>query len=147
MVTKRSEQTPLVRVHDVAQEYWYIDKLPCSCRGRYQMRMQTLSEVEGTPVDVMTAACEDCGGEREYQFDISAFHGAPLTHRQNTIAELIARVDDENLKRRLMGAADDPVVNAMQTILALAESGYTPALDWLLDAILDPEGMAPSCGR
>ena len=147
MVAKRSKQSPLVRVHDVAQEYWYIDKSPCSCGGRFQTRMQMVSEVEGTPVDVITVACKNWGEKREYQFDISTFHGAPVTQRQSAIAELIERVDDEDLKHRLMSATEDPVVNAMHTILDLAESGDRPALDWLLDAILDPEGMAPSCRR
>ena len=141
MVAKRSSKSSLVRVHDVAQEYWYIEKTPCTCGGRFQLVNQQLSRLKGKSMDVMTMACRLCGKTREFRFDISSFHGDDVTRHKAAITELAEQVDDETLKLRLVNAMEPPVVHAMQTIMDLADKGDQLALDWLLDAILDPHLM------
>lgn len=78
----------LVKVHDVAQEYWYIDRTPCSCGESFRKQMQMLQARGGTPIDCLVTNCDKCGSVREFLFDISAFHGPAITVENMHLARL-----------------------------------------------------------
>jgi hypothetical protein len=84
----------LVKVHDVAQEYWYIDRIPCSCGGSFRKEMQMLQDLRGTPIDRLVSNCDKCGSVREFLFDISAFHGPAITVENMHLARLAEGVTE-----------------------------------------------------
>lgn len=125
----------LVAVHDVGQEYWYVDRHPCSCGGRYRMQMQILQDRGGTPVDRLITECDKCGSSHEFLFDISAFHGLEITIETMRLLELVESETDEQIKMKVLGLPGSPVAKAINTIHELGKVGDHLALDWLEDAI------------
>jgi|YelNatPaOPRAMG01_1025707.scaffolds.fasta_scaffold273866_1 hypothetical protein len=65
-----------VAVISVAEEYRRLAEERCACGGRYRVRRQLLLEgPSGRHYDRLEVACERCGAERTFLFDISAFYG------------------------------------------------------------------------
>jgi hypothetical protein len=125
----------LVKVHDVAQEYWYIRRTHCSCGGTFQTQMQMLQYRDGTPVDRLVTKCDKCGNAREFLFDISAFHGVAIMVERMHLDKVAAGVTDEQVKAKVLSLCGSPAAQVVQTILDLGKAGDSLALDWLEDAI------------
>ena len=123
----------LIKVHDVSQEYWHIERTPCSCGGRLETEMQSLCEQDEKPIDRLVTRCNTCGKPREFLFDISAFHGNLAEIM--ICSEVSESIADEDLKRKVLNAACPPVSAAVQAILAAGQRNDHLALDWLEDTI------------
>lgn len=123
----------LIKVHDVSQEYWYIERTGCSCGGRLEIEMQALIDDVKTPIDRLVTRCGTCGKPCEFIFDISAFHGNLA--EVMLCSEISEQIDDEDMKRKVLNAASPPVCAAVQAILAAGEENDHLALDWLEDTI------------
>jgi hypothetical protein len=63
-----------VPVSAIDQEYDYVYNSVCPECGAtaFVDRMQSLQFNDDTPYDVITAACAECGYERNFYFDVSA---------------------------------------------------------------------------
>ena len=62
-----------VLVNSVAEEHTYIAAHPCSCGGRWRVRLQTLLKgAKGRHYDRVDAVCRQCGEHRTFLFDISS---------------------------------------------------------------------------
>ena len=123
----------LIKVHDVSQEYWHIERTPCSCGGRLRVEMQALFNQGETPIDRLMARCNMCKEPCEFLFDISAFNGNLA--EVLLCSEISDSIDDKVLKRKVLNAASSPVCAAVQAILAAGEENDHLALDWLEDTI------------
>ena len=65
-----------IAVSSVAEEYRRLAQERCACGGRYCLRQQMLLEDRsGRAYDRLEVACERCGAEHAFLFDISAFYG------------------------------------------------------------------------
>ena len=65
-----------IAVSSVAEEYRRLAQERCACGGRYRLRRQMLLEGRsGRHYDRLEVACERCGAERAFLFEISAFYG------------------------------------------------------------------------
>lgn len=125
----------LVKVHDVAQEYWYIDRTPCSCGESFRKQMQMLQARGGTPIDCLVTNCDKCGSVREFLFDISAFHGPAITVENMHLARLAEGVTETQIRAKVLSLLGSSASKAAQTILNLGKAGDYLALDWLEDVI------------
>lgn len=125
----------IVKVHDLAQESWYIGRNPCSCGGSFRKKMQILLDRDGTPIDRLVTKCDKCESVREFLFDISAFHGPAITAENMHLARLAEGVIDPQITAKVPSLIGSSVSKAAQTIIDLGKAGDYLALDWLEDAI------------
>jgi Flp pilus assembly protein TadD len=56
-------------------EYVYVANQRCACGGYFAVSRQELCQLPSGPVDRLTAACQRCGAECCFSFDISSFFG------------------------------------------------------------------------
>ncbi len=65
-----------IPVQSVAEEYRRVAQEHCACGGRYHVRRQALLEgAAGRHYDRLETACQRCGAQRTFLFDISPFFG------------------------------------------------------------------------
>lgn len=123
----------LIKVHDVSQEYWHIERTPCSCGGRLETEMQSLCYQSQKPVDRLMTRCSTCGKSSEFLFDISVFHGnlAEVLF----CSEVSESIADKDLKRKVLNAASPPILAAIQAIQVAGRENDYLALEWLEDTI------------
>jgi hypothetical protein len=119
-----------VRVHCVAQEYWYIRRKRCDCGGRYVKDMHaTLLDRK----DVLRMRCEQCGELRDFVFDVSSFLPEhPVKSKLLLESEL-----DAADREQILGALGNPMERAIEMMARLAEEGDSLALDYLTETVKD----------
>lgn len=133
MAADASYFPPLIRVHDISQEYWFIRRSSCTCGGEFKALWQRLVHGDRGAMDVVSVGCTSCGRQREFVFDISSFYmGSELGLK---LWRLLREIEDEALKERLSTVSPSPVGDAAHTIVQLAERGDVLALEWLSDVI------------
>jgi len=64
-----------VAVNGIQQEYEIVAAERCPCGSQFQVTRQALLFHEGRPYDLLETACRQCGQQRQFLFDISAFFG------------------------------------------------------------------------
>ena len=120
----------VIRVHSIAQEYWYIRRQQCECGGRYERVWQALMVDD---VDRLGVRCKLCGSMREYDFDISA--------RQDCMMKLLELMGREGewssfmSRGEVVRAFSPPMELAVKLISELADNRDELALDYLADVI------------
>lgn len=124
---------PLIRVHNVPQEYWHIDRTRCSCGDLLETQGQALLHQGETPVDCVTAKCNGCGKLHNFYFDVSGFYGK--ISEVIRLHQICESIDDDKLKAIISNSKYTPVESAIQAILTAGEEGDVLALDWMEDAI------------
>ena len=62
-----------IKVGSVAEEYAFLSRQRCACRGTYQRETQTVLEMRGLHYDQLDMRCAKCGAGRTFLFDINAF--------------------------------------------------------------------------
>jgi tetratricopeptide (TPR) repeat protein len=70
-----SEPDRPIPTNSLAFEYVYVANQRCPCGGYYAVTCQRLGRGPAGPTDQLTGACEACGTERTFTFDISSFFG------------------------------------------------------------------------
>lgn len=66
------------KAHCHSQEYWFVDRTRCQCGSAFRRKSVALQRLEHRPsgaVDVLCVKCDDCGYNKEFEFDISSFFG------------------------------------------------------------------------
>lgn len=76
-VPQQGEGAPdrLIPTNSLAFEYVYVANQRCTCGGYYRVTCQRLGRGPSGPTDQLTGACQACGAERTFTFDISSFFG------------------------------------------------------------------------
>lgn len=64
-----------IPTNSLAFEYVYVANQRCTCGGYYGVTCQRLGRGPSGPTDQLTGACQACGAERTFTFDISSFFG------------------------------------------------------------------------
>ncbi len=70
----RKSETPLP-ANCVEEEYLYVSMQVCDCGGVYEHEGQALTRRGQMPCDELHVHCAQCGKQRTFVFDISAFFG------------------------------------------------------------------------
>lgn len=67
--------TEIVKVNSIIEEYAYVANQRCTCGGKFERNAQALLMRDGKPHDQLATSCTQCGTQRAFLFDISAFFG------------------------------------------------------------------------
>ena len=84
-----------IRVHSIPQEYWYLSRTPCDCGGKLETTHQELVEKDSVPTDRLTVKCDNCGRERAFSFDVSAFVGSGAPSSMEQIVKFVNQLSND----------------------------------------------------
>ncbi len=125
----------MIKVHCIAQEYWYVRRQKCKCGGEFELLMQAVATREGTPVDIHKTVCKECGISREFIFDISSSDHPFRGISYKDLAEIEDKLKKVFREQDVSMRMASPMESTLMYINQLADSDDHLALEYIAGAI------------